>query len=72
MKIILNEEKLREYMKKNGVKNYRQLCHECGVNYYTFSGSKCRISSLSSRDYWLIANYLGCHVEEIQTADWAK
>lgn len=66
MKIILNEEKLLEYMKKNGVKNYRQLCRECGINYNSFRTVKSRSYNLSSVMYWLLADRLNCHIEELQ------
>lgn len=71
MKIIINEEKILEYMKKNGVKNYMQLCRECGINYGTFISAKCRRTT-SKEIFWLIAERLNCHVEELQVADWTK
>ena len=51
MKIIINEEKLLEYMKKNGVKDYRQLCRECGINYNSFRTVKSRRYNLSDKMY---------------------
>ena len=48
MKIIINEEKLREYMKINNIKNYKQLCQECGISYNAFLSSKSRRYTVSA------------------------
>ena len=66
MKIIINEEKLREYMLQNGVKNYKQLCQECGISYSAFASSKSRRYTVSAEIYWLVADRLQCHVEDLQ------
>ena len=72
MKIILNEAGILEYMKKNGIKNYRQLCRECGLNYNTFMTEKCKSETFSKETFWLIADFLKCHVEDIQKVEWKK
>ena len=66
MKIIINEEKLREYMKINNIKNYKQLCQECGISYNAFQSSKSRRYTVSAEMYWLVADRLKCHVEDLQ------
>ncbi|MCM1508281.1 MAG: hypothetical protein NC177_14305 [Ruminococcus flavefaciens] len=69
MKIILDEDKLLEIMRKNGVKSYVELCRESGVNLGSFH-SRRQHRTLSKESFWLLADYLNCHVEEIQIADW--
>ena len=71
MKIIINEEKLREYMKINNIKNYKQLCQECGIDLNYFYCTKSR-GNISKETFWLLANFFRCHVEDLQYADWTK
>ncbi len=66
VKIIINEKNLLAYMKKNGIKNYRQLCRECGVSYSAFTSAKSRRYTLPIEMYWLLADRLQCHIEELQ------
>lgn len=70
MKVILDENRLLEIMKENGVKSYRQLCRECGINPKTFYQSKF-YGYISKENYWLIADRLHCHIEDLQTVDWS-
>lgn len=69
MKIKLNEKALRIKMVENGIKNYAELCRQSGVPYSSFNQGKKRMR-LSKEAYWLIADFLGCHIEELQFPDW--
>lgn len=69
MKILINEEKLNYYMKKNNIKTYKQLCRECGINLNTFYCTKSK-NRISKETFWLLADGLNCHIEELQIIDW--
>lgn len=69
MKIKFNEKALRIKMAENDVKSYVELCSQSGVPYSSFNQGKKRMR-LSQEMYWLFSDFFGCHVEELQFADW--
>lgn len=72
MKIHINEKALRNKMCKKEVYTFRELCEKSGVKYVNFCTTHARNRSLSLENYWLIADFLGCHIEELQEVDWTK
>lgn len=69
MKIKFNEKALRIKMAENNVRSYVELCKKSGIVYTAFQSAK-RRNNLSREMYWLIADFLGCHIEELQFSDW--
>lgn len=69
MKIYLDEQALLTYMAQHKIKTYRQLCTECGIGYNTFCCGRAK-SMVSKEIFWLLADRFGCHIEDLQIADW--
>ncbi len=70
MRVVLDREKLFSLMEQKGVKKLSELCRNAGVNYKGFRSNIFQRKRMSVENYWLIADYLGCHVEELQKVDW--
>ncbi len=70
MKIILNEKALRVLMAQHDIRTYKQLCKECGIDYNFFCMSRSRNKSFSKEIFWLLADVLKCHIEDLQQPDW--
>lgn len=70
MRVYIDREKLFSLMERKGVKKLSELCRNAGVDYKGFRSNVFQRGRMSAENYWLIADYLGCHVEEIQKVDW--
>ena len=65
MKIILNLDKFYELMRDHGVETTRQLANQAGISEQAlYCGI--RKKTLSKESYWLVAEFFGCHIEELQ------
>lgn len=72
MKIRLNEKALRYRMLEKEIYTFKELCEKSGASYAGFLTGRSKRGNLSHELYWLIADFLGCHVEELQKADWEE
>lgn len=66
MRVILNEKELRKLMNEHDIKNIRQLAEVSGTSEQALYSSMKR-QTLSKENYWLLAKYFKCHIEDLQT-----
>lgn len=71
MKIVLNIEELYRQMGKHQIDTIRQLSRESGITCECLYGSVDR-GVTSKETYWRLAKFFGCHVEDLQIADYSK
>lgn len=71
MKIIPNINELYRLMKSKELETVRQLSRasgiECGILYGAFDRG-----IVSKETYWRLADFFGCHVEDLQIPDYSK
>jgi len=72
MKIYLDEKALRYRMLEKEIYTFKELCEKSGASYSGVLTARSKRNTLSPESYWLIADFLGCHVEELQKADWTE
>ena len=71
MKIVLNIEELYRQMSEHQIDTIRQLSRESGITCECLYGSVDR-GVTSKETYWRLAKFFGCHVEDLQIADYSK
>ena len=71
MKIVLNIDELYRQMGKHQIDTIRQLSRESGITCECLYGSVDR-GVTSKETYWRLAKFFGCHVEDLQIADYSK
>ena len=71
MKIILNKEELYRLMRQHGFEMVRQLGKASGINCGILYGVFDR-GVVSKETYWKLADFFGCHVEDLQMPDYLK
>ena len=69
MKIILNRANLHIMMSRRNIDTYKQLADYCGVNYNTLRSSW-SVEQLSLKTAYLLADGLGCKIEDLIYVDW--
>lgn len=72
MKIYLNEDALWRKMREKDCKTLQELCQMSGASYRAICVSRSRHGTLSIANYWLIADFLDCYIEELMKVDWKK
>ncbi|MDE6832795.1 MAG: helix-turn-helix domain-containing protein [Ruminococcus sp.] len=71
MKIVLNISKLYQLMAEREIKTIRQLSRESGITCECLYGSVDR-GVTSKETYWKLAEFFGCHIEDLQIPDDSK
>ena len=71
MKIILNLDVLYRLMREHDIKTIRQLANESGMSEQALYCSL-RRKTLSKETYWKLAEFFGCHVEDLQIMTYVK
>ena len=69
MKTYIDKSKLTEQMADKGYKTYASLCRDAGVNVSTFNSVVYQKQSSLNMSY-LLADCLGCHIDDIVSVDW--
>ncbi|MDE5556247.1 MAG: hypothetical protein K2J32_00955 [Ruminococcus sp.] len=71
MKIVLNLSELYRLMNEHKIETIRQLSRESGITCECLYGSVNR-GVTSKETYWRLAEFFGCHVEDLQIPDYSK
>lgn len=72
MIIYLDKKVIRNKMEENGIKTISELSRLAGVNSPRALGAAINNSRTSPKISYLLADFFGCHVEELWTVDWAR
>ncbi len=71
MKIMLNLNELYRQMREREIETIRQLSHESRISEEILYSS-IRRKNLSKETYWKLAEFFGCHVEDLQNPDYSE
>jgi len=71
MKITLNIDVLYRLMREREIETIRQLSRESEISEEILYSS-IRRKNLSKETYWKLAEFFGCHVEELQNPNYSE
>lgn len=70
MKIVLNYSEIERIMAEKRIMSYRQLSEGAGLPLKTVYNNRNYAKSVTITTAWLIADYLGCKIDDIVKPEW--